>query len=177
MSAKKPLKYREGWHVEDKVILPDYAFTSVMTTHTKRYHNCLYLLAGLSRGCRNLMDYIAEQMDADNVFYSNEYFRNSFKNFMEKNASFDKKTDNGIVEVALNYSDESIKKWLGTLVAKNLIRPIKRGVYKVNPEYFWKNEDGERDKVIVMELEFRSKVDTKLKILQEETGIEKVVEN
>lgn len=138
------------------IVLSDFAYKSVVKSHTKRYHNCLYLLAGLSACCRDLMDFITEEMDSENRVTTNELFRVKFAQFI-KNFSEDK----------INYSDSSIKRALGILTKKKLIRQVKRGYSVVNPQYFWKNDDKNRAEIIKVELEFQNGYDAKLSILRE----------
>lgn len=166
--ANKAIKYATEWRVEvdDKAttILPDYAYKSVVCSHTKRYHNCLYLLAGIGSCTRDVMDFIAEEMDEDNVISTNSYFRSKFR---EKISAL----TNGSVK----YCDSSVKKSLHILNSKGLIRGIRRGYSMVNPEYFWKNDDSGREKTISIELEFKCGADTKLAVLQKEYGIKAIV--
>jgi hypothetical protein len=69
----KNLAYTKDFSVEEGIIIPKEAYKSIVRSHTKRYHNCLYLLAGLNTCARNLMDFLTEQMRADNIVYSNEH--------------------------------------------------------------------------------------------------------
>lgn len=166
------VKFREGYNVitadnGEPIVLPVFAYRSVTVTHTKRFHNCLYLLAGLPSCARDLMDYIAEEMDDENVFYSNENFRLNFRKFIEGNT-------NGTT----SYSDSSVKKALHTLLSKGLIRQIKRGYGKVNPMFFWKTDNGDkRVESIKIELEFKHDVDTQLRVMQETYGVDAIKED
>ncbi len=170
--GRKRVKFKTDWTIGDDIILPEYAHKNVVCSHTRRYHNCLYLLAGLNSCARDLMDYIAEEMDSNNFFYSNQHFRQSFQNFIKENVSFFNNATQK--KEVLTYSDSSIKKALGVLTSKGLIRGTSKGVFRVNPEYFFKNDDKKRVDMIVIELEFKEHVDTKLRILQEQTGIKNV---
>lgn len=166
--ANKAVKYAVDWYAEtDNVsttLLPNYAYKSVVCSHTKRYHNCLYLLAGISSCTRDVMDFIAEEMDEDNVISTNSYFRNKFRERISTLTKGDVK-----------YCDSSVKKSLHILNSKGLIRNIRRGYSMVNPEYFWKNDDTNRDKTISLELEFSCGADSKLSVLQKEHGIKAIV--
>lgn len=166
---KKPIKYAIDWSLDEKVILPKYAYSHIVCSHTKRYHNCLYLLAGLNGCSRDLMDYITEEMDSENIFYSNAHFRQRFIRFILENGTVEKlNKESGAIEVvAVRYSDSNVKKALAALAEKNLIRSVSKGVFKVNPEYFFKNDDSKRLDMIRLEMEFKSGSDTKLKMLQE----------
>lgn len=175
--GKRNIRYKDypEADMDDKVILPVFAYSAVVCSHTKRYHNCLYLLAGLNSCSRDLMDYITEEMESDNTFSSNAHFRQRFINFIKANVTYTNTKTN--TEETLNYSDASVKKGLALLAEKKLIRSIQKGVYKVNPLYFWKNDEKNRDNEIVLELEFKSGYDTKLETLKTKTGITDVRED
>jgi hypothetical protein len=149
----KRITYTTDYTVEEGIIIPKEAYKSVMTNHTKRFHNCLYLLAGLNPCTRNLMDFLAEEMDNDNVVYSNAVTKDKFANFIA-----------GVSEGTITYGESSIKKAYSTLCDKGLLRKLGRGIYKVNPEYFIKNTDDNRERLLRIELEFQEGLDTKLRI-------------
>lgn len=119
-------------------------YKQVTTSCTKRYHNCLYLLAGLNSSCRDLMDYLCERMDKNNLVHSNEAVRENFIEFISK-------ITNG--EVA--YSHPTVKKAFNTLAQKGLLLSRTRGTYLVNPEYFFRLGEKQRIEAIRMVLEFK----------------------
>jgi hypothetical protein len=151
----KTIEYTKDYVFEEGIIIPIQAYSSVVSNHTKRYHNCLYLLANLGTCARNLMDYLVEQMTPDNIVYSNKHTRDSFRELISQ-----------ISETNIDYSDSSIKKAFNELSSKGLIRPLERGVFKVNPMYFIKNGDEDRLEMIKVELEFKEDLDTKLSIIK-----------
>ena len=151
----KVVQYIKEYTIEEGVIIPVEAYKSIVVNHTKRYHNCLYLLANLGTCARNLMDYLVESMTGDNIVYSNKHVRETFRNIVTS-----------VTDGRLEYSDSSIKKAFGELAAKALIRYKERGVYLVNPAYFMKNGDTERLEMIKVELEFHADLDTQLKIIK-----------
>lgn len=160
--GKRKIKYIKDWDALKEpghapVLMPTYAYDSITCNHTKRYHNCLYLLAGIGSCTRDLMDFIAEEMDDKNVISTNSYLRDKFMTFIFS-------TTGGNVK----YCDSSVKKALSVLRDKGLIRPMKRGCSMVNPEYFWKNDDTNREGAIILELQFKVGADTKLNLLNEE---------
>jgi hypothetical protein len=152
------VEYTKDFTTEEGVIIPTEAFKSVVRNHTKRYHNCLYLLAGLNTCARNLMDFLTEEMKSDNVVYSSSHTRDKFKDFI-----------NVVSKGEVNYSDSSIKKAFSNLSDKGLVRKVSRGIYKVNPEYFIKNDESKRFDLIKIELEFKEGLNTKLEIIKKET--------
>jgi len=135
------IKYIDRYVQEDDINLPIYNTIRVTTSHTKRYHNCLYLLANLQGCARNLMDYLTERMDNDNNVASNSYVVNEFIAYMKKG---------NVV-----YGVDSVNKAFKKLKDKNFLIVINRGFFKVNPKYFIKNNDTGRADMIKMMLEFK----------------------
>lgn len=162
---KQIISYTKDFTTDEGIILPIEGYKAIVRNHTKRYHNCLYLLAGLNTCARNLMDYLVEGMGEDNIVYSNAHIREGFVKFI-----------NDASEGEVNYSESSIKKAYSSLTSKGLLRNISRGVYKVNPQYFIKNSDTSRFDMIKIELEFESGKDTKLKIVKHENGTLKEIQ-
>ena len=109
----------------------------VAQSSTKRYYNCLYLLCRLSPCARNLVDYMSEVMDKDNMVNTSAPDRKMFIEFMAK-----------ITRDAVTYSDSAIKKALQELKAKNLIIPKYVGRALVNPLYFFSESDAKRMNMI-----------------------------
>lgn len=130
-----------------------YDYVKVETGFVRRYHNCLYLLLQLPQGERALMDYLTEVMDSDNLVYNNELNRSKFIELYNE-ANKEHKS----------YQIDSVRIWFQRLANKNLILPINRGTYKVNPEYFFKGDDKSRLDSIKLMLEFKAGVDTKINV-------------
>ena len=142
--GNNPIRYcKFKWADADGVTHCEFDTKDIVGSHTKRYHNCLYLLAGLSSCARDLMDYITEQMDSDNVVSTNEHFREKFIKFISANSE-------------VSYSDSSVKRSLRLLTEKGLLRQKKRGYSVVNPEFFFKNDDKRRFELIKIELQFKA---------------------
>ena len=160
---KRSIQYTKDFTVEEGVIIPIEAYKSVVRSHTKRYHNVLYLLAGLNPCARNLMDFLTDEMRGDNIVYSSSHTRDTFREFISK-------ASDGEVD----YSESSIKKAFSNLTDKGLIRKVSRGVYKVNPQYFIKNDDSKRFDMIKIELEFKADLDTKLEIIKQENELKEI---
>lgn len=134
------IKYVDRWIKEDDVVLPVYKNEIVPTSHTKRYHNCLYLLANL-KGCpRNLMDYFTEIMDSNNMVPTNQYIRDKFIESM--------------ATAGVTYAVSSFDKAITALREKGFIISIGRGMHQVNPKYFMKNDDDNRATLLKVMLEF-----------------------
>lgn len=116
-----------------EIIEPIYAKESIETNCTKRYHNCIYLLAGLSSLERTLMDFICEYMNRENIIHNDGMFKIKFKNFYKE--ALDK-----------DVAEDSINTLFMRLSKKNFLLSISRGTYKVNPKYFWRGEDKDKDR-------------------------------
>jgi len=149
----KVINYIKDFTVEEGIIIPVEGYKSVICNHTKRYHNCLYLLAGLTTCARNLMDFLTEDMNNDNIIYSNKNTKDKFIEFIYH-----------VSEGKVTYGESSIKKAYSMLCDKGLIRKVGRGIYKVNPEYFIRNSEENRERLLKIELEFKEGKDTKLRI-------------
>lgn len=104
---------------------------------TKRYHNNLKLLSNLSKCARLLLDFLTEDMDG--------------RNMVENNASLKKRFNNA---VSGNYNASSINKAFSELSGTELVKKIKkRGMYAINPLFFFNGTEIEREKLIRQELE------------------------
>jgi len=140
------IKYVDRYVEQEGINLPEYKTMRVTTAHTKRYHNCLYLLADLKGCARNLMDYLAETMDTDNCVSSNSYTVNKFIETMK------------IANV--EYGVDSVNKAFKKLKDKGFLLVVSRGMYMVNPKYFMKNVDVKREDLIRLSLSFSKSEDT-----------------
>lgn len=138
------LKYLDKWIDEDGCKIPEYRYKQIVTAHTKRYHNCLYLLAGLNSSSRDLMDYLCEKMDQNNFVHSNETVREDFIQFIKR-----------ITGDKVEYSHPTVKKSFKILSDKGLLIPRGRGSYIVNPEFFFRKDEKDRLDAIRLILEIK----------------------
>lgn len=134
----------------DGIKIPEYRYRQIVMNFTKRYHNCLYQLAGLNSSCRDLLDYLCERMDENNMVHSNKAIREDFVDFIST-----------ITSGSVVYSDVTVKKAFATLSYKSLLLPRTRGSYQVNPEFFFRREEEERLRQIRLVLEFDEDGDKK----------------
>lgn len=142
---KLVIKYVDKWTLEDGVKMPVYDTKVITTSHVKRYNNCLYRLADLSKCSRNLIDYLTDIMDDDNYIISNRFTVNKFIELMTNNS--------------ITYKVDTIQKAFKELRDKNFLLPTRieaRGYYQVNPAYFIKNDESKRAELIRLSLEFTS---------------------
>ena len=146
------LSYISGWrYQEDGTIDPvkvglQHDETIVMD-HTKRFHNCLYLLAGLTPCARNLMDWLTEEMSDTNIVYHTADSRKVFNEFIRT-----------ITNKQVSYADQSIKSAWGELSRAGLIiaRPT-RATFMVHPKFFWRGTDKDRILKIMAKITFDNK--------------------
>lgn len=174
MSNKK-IRYVEQINFKDDVKYLEYNYRSISSGKTFRYQNTIGRLLRLSNKAHNLLYYLVDYMDKDNVVYSNTQFKTRFNNlifgsmkdkYLEDGFSLEKA---GELANKHKYSDVSIRKAYSELKEHGLILQYKdsngdqrRGVYWVNPEFFWKDTDKNRDEKI-------------RKILQIESGTESLL--
>ena len=165
------IKYVKEVEIVDGLSFPRFASKEVECTATKRYHNALLLLFALPDCSRNLMDYLMEKMTDENIIHSNQYTRDSFngsiyaawlsyfKDDCKKENSVNYNADPTVLASNKKYSDITIRKAFGLLNEKELILRKTRGVYMVNPEYFFKKSEAVRLEKVKLYLEFKSGVD------------------
>lgn len=143
----KKVEYIDGHHLEGETLVPTIKGVEVMMTGTKRFHNCLYLILGLSKLQRVLMDWISEEMDERNIIRNDAYVRSVFIKFIEDLViDGEKKT----------YKDDSVNNAFHALKEAKLLIPISKGVYQVNPNYYWSGNDKSRIEEIMMNIRFSS---------------------
>tara|TARA_Y100000385_G_scaffold266876_1_gene302450 strand:+ start:3677 stop:4129 length:453 start_codon:yes stop_codon:yes gene_type:complete len=132
------IKYMTGIKHEDGITVPIYKYKSIPCRSTRRYHGSMYALAGLAACPRDLLDYLCERMDSNNIVFSNAKVRDNFKDIIYNVSGYE-----------TVYQDATIKRAFYALVNKNLLlKGDKRGTYIVNPLYYSKNENKERIQLI-----------------------------
>lgn len=104
--------------------------------NVKRYFNTTYKLSQLNKGQRLFLDFLLEQMDKDNLIVNSKVLRNQF-NALLKHINQPTYTH--------NYITRSFKQ----LTAQELLLSTdNRGIYRVNPIYFFKGTEAMRVKLI-----------------------------
>ena len=145
----------------DGINIPKYKYKDISQDFVRVYYSTFAVLAGLNPCSRDLMDYLLETMNDDNIVMSNEYSRNNFLDELKQNTV---QPDGSFVE----YSDSNIKKAYQTLTERRCLFKIKRGVYKVNPEYYFKKSEIKRLESIKLLLEFECGVrDSSMQLIYE----------
>ena len=142
--------------------IPRRSYHSVNDSFVKTYQDALAIVLCLPDCASSLIQYLASKMSDDNVVHHNKFTRESFNKYIYSIwlDHFKQEGEENPHELAKEktYKDNTIKKSFSTLAEKNLIVPKTRGVYIVNPEYFFKKGEEARYKKIKMTLEIQKGV-------------------
>lgn len=140
----------DGQHYQEY----EYDYFSAAVSSVKRYRNALMLLMGIS-GCElHLIEWLSSVMTEGNYVQNNELTRKTFIGFHARH----KKSSNKA------YSDHAVQKAFQRLTVEGLLIPVVRGVYIVNPDYYFADSDENRVKSIKMMLEFKAGVETRISV-------------
>lgn len=131
-----------------------YDYVSASVRNTKRFSSALMLLMGVNGCDLHLIDWLAENMTDKGYVSNNELTRRGFIAFHAKHKGSSNKT----------YGDGTVKKAFSNLVEASLLVPVVRGVFQVNPLYFYSGEDADRMKSIKLMMEFKAGVETKITV-------------
>lgn len=138
-------KFKEDGGIEIKV--PDEHSEVVVLNHTKRFHNCIYLLAALSPCARNLMDWLTEEMTETNIVYHTAGSRRIFSDFLAS-----------ITNDKIHYADQTVKQaWMELAKAGLIIPRPTKATFMVHPKFFFKGNDKSRVEKIIAQLTFENK--------------------
>lgn len=145
------ISYISGWSYREDGGLQVKVATGVdepvVMDNTKRFHNCLYLLAGLSPCARNLMDWLTEEMNGENIVYHTAGSRKSFNDFLGE-----------ITNKKVFYADQTIKQaWAELSRAGLLISRPTKATFMVHPKFFFKGSDKARIEKIIAQITFDNK--------------------
>lgn len=153
------VKYRSGLHqkgdINGKAYMEyDHDYVSVATKHTKRFSSAVMLLMGIS-GCElHLIDWLTDNMTVKNYVNNNGITRRNFISFYDR---YKKKG-------AKSYTEETVRKAFQALTAAGLLIPVERGLFQVNPEFFFSGEEAERIKSIKLLMEFKAGIETRITV-------------
>jgi hypothetical protein len=151
MAKVEILEYISGWKWDElgngePIKVPIIKQEKIVMSSTKRYHNCLYLLSGLSRCAKTLMDYLSEEMNEHNIVYHTAESRKSFIKFISDITNGD-----------VNYADQSVKQAWGELSKSGLlIKKDTKATFKVHTKFFTKSNDRMRLRDIVAQIKFNN---------------------
>ncbi len=134
-----------------KIHLPENTNYYYEKKFIKLYQNCLADMMQISGCARHLLDWLSEIMGQINIVNNNEHTRNNFKTYYnEKSGKI--------------YGDDAIVKAYQQLVEKKFLIKYKRGLFLVNPEYFFNGDEGDRKTLIKLTLEFKAGVRTEISL-------------
>lgn len=129
----------------------EHDYVSVNLNHVKRYNSALMVLMGIS-GCElHLIEWLSANMTESGYVHNNEVTRSGFISFHNRHKRKDNKP----------YSDHSVIKAFKNLQKSGLLIPEVRGVYSVNPDYYFKGDESDRIKSIRLVMEFQAGIATK----------------
>lgn len=112
-----------------------------------RYSNNWLVLAKLSGCARALLDFLCEEMELDNLVDNNKRIKDKFISLLTNNAD-------------IHYAQGTVDKaYLELLDLKILLKEHEntRGTYMVNPEYFNKTPEVDRERLMKRFKEIESK--------------------
>jgi hypothetical protein len=116
---------------------PRYTTKVVTILHTKRFHNCIGLMARLSKCARILLDFITERMDEENLIENNATFKTEFNRLLLQTGN-------------VAYSENMINRAFTELSKHHLIdKQKRRGLYKINPLFFFNETLSERNTKLI----------------------------
>lgn len=132
-----------------KLYFPENANYYFEKKFIKLYQNCLADLMQISGCSRHLLDWLIEIMGEINIVNNNQHTRDNFRIYF--------KTKSG-----KEYGDDAVIKAYQLLEKKKFLIKYKRGLFVVNPEYFFNGDEGDRKKLIRLTLEFKAGVKTEI---------------
>jgi hypothetical protein len=151
VSMENKVKYVSGIRTFGNEVFPERTTKNIESRFVQKYFNILSYLGGLNSCSRDLIDYLTEVMDEDNIVYNNAIIRNNFLTYMKEVTL--KKEGTFVV-----YSDVNIRKSFQTLQEKECLLKLTKGMYKVNPEIFFRGGEKDRIESIKFVMEFNSGV-------------------
>ena len=138
-NKNRSFTYIEGINDENDFKNLIYKKKKYIISKINRYKNNIHILVGLSGLERAILDLVTEYMyESDNTFFNNVEIRNRMVKFFKDNC-------NGKM-VKASTVQKSIEKFKskGILIALG----NGKGKYFVNPIYFWKSTEEEREKTL-----------------------------
>jgi hypothetical protein len=117
----------------------------------KTYFNCQHLLMKLKPLERGVLDFLIEKADDKNLVLVNDLLKEEYRSFL--------------LEVSqLNISKTVAAKAVSKLASIGLIlaEPMVRGLYRINPKYFWSGS--EKKRMMVLEQTIIERLNTELPV-------------
>lgn len=143
---KKVLTDKDG----DKTY--EYDFISADIRCTRRYNSVMCLIMGVTGCGMHLMEWLSGNMSEKGFINNNAITRKSFADFHSKHKGKANKS----------YGDDAINKAFRQLSDVGFLVSMIKGVYKINPLYYFSEDDSDRISSIKYIMEFKSGVETSL---------------
>lgn len=159
MSKVETIEYIAGWRWDkegdgEPIKVPIVKQETLVMSCTKRYHNCLYLLSGLSRCAKTLMDYLSETMNEFNIVHHSLESRKRFIEFIAE-------ITNGDVV----FADQTVKQAWSELSKSGLLIKKSRSTFLVHPKFFHRGSAENRIEQVVAQISFDNRGKDNFKIL------------
>lgn len=150
------VKYVKAFVLKDEIRKPVNTSKKVYISSVKRYNGVLFDLMALRHSERLVMDWFADNMDKNNEVFHNSVIRQRIQDAhhaallrMAKREFLSPKEIRALKVI----SEVSIVKAVGHLKKIGLLILKQRGLYIVNPEYFFRGRESDRIKKLKMVLE------------------------
>jgi len=143
---KKVLKDADG----DKTY--EYDFISADVKFTRRYNSVVCLIMGITGCGMHLMEWLSGNMTENGFINNNAITRKTFADFHSKHKGKANKS----------YGDDAINKAFRQLSDVGFLVSMIKGVYKINPLYYFVEDDSKRISSIKYIMEFKHGVETTL---------------
>lgn len=117
-----------------------YDFINVETDFTKQYKNTISILFRLTPLATKYILYATENMSLDNIYRHDKFNKQLFVEYLKN------------IDAICNIG--SLDKIAVELVEKGLFYSLGKGIYRINPELFWKDTEDNRVNKIKLSLEF-----------------------
>lgn len=135
-SKKSTITYLVGWEEKKDITERVHLSISVDNRPVSKFSNCQHQMINVSAFARVYLDHLCEKMDEKtNVVHINTRTKQEFLQELWRNT---------LVERSM----ELVKKAADNLKRNNLLIKLGRGIYAVNPRYFYKSSEVSRKEII-----------------------------
>ncbi|MBI4931960.1 MAG: hypothetical protein HY841_14460 [Bacteroidetes bacterium] len=142
--TKMSVSYLAGQFIDaEGIISQKFTWTWVSRGYVKRYFNHMQITSKLRPRTRLLLDFITEKMDKFNAIQNSKILQNNFITLLEKSCGIKPKSKSFI-----HKGFQELKK-SGILLYDD--SPEMKGIYIVNPKYYYRGSDKSR-KVLITNL-------------------------
>lgn len=124
---------------------PVYDKARICTSHVKEYDDALPIIARTTPASRNLLMFITREMSSEGIIRNDMHTKDKFRRKMKE-----------WTEDNVRYTGATIDVCFSELVASNLLIRKGKGLFRVNPEYYYRNSDVKRLDSVKQEYEVRA---------------------